>query len=104
MKFTKKEGVIKMSKKKNEVKDEAPQEDEVASNVVPSEQQIDVQKLVELYNSTITQLNNHKQLCKQYELTINSLTGRLIEAQRNIEAVQLQLNQLVSQSQIKGGE
>ena len=93
-----------MSKKKNEVKEEAPQENEVASDVVPTEQQIDVNKLVEMYNNSINQLNQHKQLCRQYELTINTLTGRLIEAQRNIEAVQLQLNQLVSQSQIKGGE
>ena len=93
-----------MSKKKNEVKKEAPQENEVASDVVPTEQQIDVNKLVEMYNNSINQLNQHKQLCRQYELTINTLTGRLIEAQRNIEAVQLQLNQLVSQSQIKGGE
>ncbi len=37
-----------MSKKKNEVKEEAPQENEVTSDVVPTEQQIDVNKLVEM--------------------------------------------------------
>ncbi len=92
-----------MSKKKNEVKEEAPQENEVASNVVPTEQQIDVNKLVEMYNNSINQLNQHKQLCKQYELTINTLTGRLIEAQRGLDSLQLQVNQLVQLTQ-KGGE
>jgi len=91
-----------MSKKKNEVKEEAPQE-EVASDVVPNEQQIDVNKLVEMYNNTVNQLNQHKQLCKQYELTINTLTGRLIEAQRGLDSLQLQVNQLVQLTQ-KGGE
>ena len=103
MTFTKKEGVIKMSKKKNEVKEEAPQEDEIAPTVVPTEQQIDVNKLVEMYNNTINQLNQHKQLCKQYELTINTLTGRLIEAQRGLDSLQLQVNQLVQLTK-KGGE
>jgi len=92
-----------MSKKKNEVKEEAPQENEVASDVVPTEQQIDVNKLVEMYNNSINQLNQHKQLCKQYELTINTLTGRLIEAQRGLDSLQLQVNQLVQLTQ-KGGE
>lgn len=91
-----------MSKKKNEVKEEAPQE-EVVSDVVPNEQQIDVNKLVEMYNNTINQLNQHKQLCKQYELTINTLTGRLIEAQRGLDSLQLQVNQLVQLTK-KGGE
>ena len=103
MTFTKKEGVIKMSKKKNEVKEEAPQENEVASDVVPTEQQLDVNKLVEMYNNSINQLNQHKQLCKQYELTINTLTGRLIEAQRGLDSLQLQVNQLVQLTK-KGGE
>jgi len=103
MTFTKKEGVIKMSKKKNEVKEEAPQENEVTSDVVPTEQQIDVNKLVEMYNNSINQLNQHKQLCKQYELTINTLTGRLIEAQRGLDSLQLQVNQLVQLTK-KGGE
>ena len=103
MTFTKKEGVIKMSKRKNEVKEEAPQENEVASDVVPTERQIDVNKLVEMYNNSINQLNQHKQLCKQYELTINTLTGRLIEAQRGLDSLQLQVNQLVQLTQ-KGGE
>jgi len=92
-----------MSKKKNEVKEEAPQENEVASDVVPTEQQIDVNKLVEMYNNSINQLNQHKQLCKQYELTINTLTGRLIEAQRGLDSLQLQVNQLVQLTK-KGGE
>ncbi len=91
-----------MSKKKNEVKEEAPQE-EIVSDVAPNEQQIDVNKLVEMYNNTINQLNQHKQLCKQYELTINTLTGRLIEAQRGLDSLQLQVNQLVQLTQ-KGGE
>ena len=92
-----------MSKKKNEVKEEAPQENEVASDVVPTEQQLDVNKLVEMYNNSINQLNQHKQLCKQYELTINTLTGRLIEAQRGLDSLQLQVNQLVQLTK-KGGE
>jgi len=92
-----------MSKKKNEVKEEAPQENEVTSDVVPTEQQIDVNKLVEMYNNSINQLNQHKQLCKQYELTINTLTGRLIEAQRGLDSLQLQVNQLVQLTK-KGGE
>jgi len=91
-----------MSKKKNEVKEEAPQE-EVVSDVVPNEQQIDVNKLVEMYNNSINQLNQHKQLCKQYELTINTLTGRLIEAQRGLDSLQLQVNQLIQLTK-KGGE
>ena len=91
-----------MSKKKNEVKDEAPQE-EVASDVGSNQPQLDVNKLVEMYNTNVNQLNQHKQLCKQYELTINTLTGRLIEAQRGLDSLQIQVNQLVQLTQ-KGGE
>ena len=57
-----------------------------------------------MYNLTVNQLNQHKQLCQQYELTMNTLTGRLIECQRNLDGVQLQLNQLSAQLTEKGGE
>tara|TARA_R110001592_G_scaffold200056_3_gene448821 strand:+ start:1204 stop:1482 length:279 start_codon:yes stop_codon:yes gene_type:complete len=92
-----------MSKNKKE-KTEAPQEDEEPIVTDANQQQIDVQKLVEMYNLTVNQLNQHKQLCQQYELTMNTLTGRLIECQRNLDGVQLQLNQLSAQLTEKGGE
>tara|TARA_R110000744_G_scaffold3699_2_gene13854 strand:+ start:670 stop:948 length:279 start_codon:yes stop_codon:yes gene_type:complete len=92
-----------MSKNKKE-KTEAPQEDVEPIVTDANQQQIDVQKLVEMYNLTVNQLNQHKQLCQQYELTMNTLTGRLIECQRNLDGVQLQLNQLSAQLTEKGGE
>jgi 2-succinyl-5-enolpyruvyl-6-hydroxy-3-cyclohexene-1-carboxylate synthase len=92
-----------MSKNKKE-KTEAPQEDVEPIVTDANQQQIDVQKLVEMYNLTVNQLNQHKQLCQQYELTMNTLTGRLIECQRNLDGVQLQLNQLSAQLTQKGGE
>jgi 2-succinyl-5-enolpyruvyl-6-hydroxy-3-cyclohexene-1-carboxylate synthase len=92
-----------MSKNKKE-KTEAPQEDVEPIVTDVNQQQIDVQKLVEMYNLTVNQLNQHKQLCQQYELTMNTLTGRLIECQRNLDGVQLQLNQLSAQLTQKGGE
>tara|TARA_R100000742_G_C4279366_1_gene103741 strand:- start:3920 stop:4135 length:216 start_codon:yes stop_codon:yes gene_type:complete len=65
----------KMSKKKVNKKEEVMED--VVATVDDYIQELS--KAQNIINQLVTELNNHKALCVQYENTINALTGRLLE-------------------------
>jgi len=64
-----------MSKKKVNKKEEVMED--VVATVDDYIQELS--KAQNIINQLVTELNNHKALCVQYENTINALTGRLLE-------------------------
>ena len=75
--------------KKNEKKEEEPQENELEQAM--AQMQLNNQQLQGTAQNLANQLQQYMALCSHYEQTINVLTGRVQELKQSVASLQSQL-------------
>ena len=75
--------------KKNEKKEEEPQENELEQAM--AQMQLNNQQLQGTAQNLANQLQQYMALCSHYEQTINVLTGRVQELKQTVASLQNQL-------------